>query len=267
MQGCTADEIRPPQHRFIENTLPSIEAAFGYGATMVEIDVQPTADDGMVVFHDWTVECRTEGRGETRKLTVAYLKGLDVGYGYGLTVNGVKTYPFRGSGVGMMPTLREVLDHFRSRRFLLNQKDRSSRTLSILARILAEYPPEQRGRLYYTGPLPEEARSLVPDIGGVVHGRRRLEECARRFVWTLGFGRLPAACRDGDVTLPPWGTPYVWGWPDRFLNNAHESGSRVFLYLNRPEAGAQALSLPIDGVVTDQIQVIGPWLRAAGRIP
>ncbi len=59
---------------------------------MVEIDVAPTKDGKMVLFHDWTVDCRTNGKGETRDLTLAELKALDIGYGY--TADGGKTYPF-----------------------------------------------------------------------------------------------------------------------------------------------------------------------------
>src|SRR3712207_4306278 len=42
--SCTAAKSLPTTHRFIENTLPSIEAAFGHGADLVEIDVHPTTD-------------------------------------------------------------------------------------------------------------------------------------------------------------------------------------------------------------------------------
>jgi len=36
--GCEAGHIFPPALPYIENTLESIEAAFSYGATIVEID-------------------------------------------------------------------------------------------------------------------------------------------------------------------------------------------------------------------------------------
>ena len=124
----------------------------------------------------------------------------------------------------------------------------------------------RRGRLYYTGPFPERARALIPDLGGVFHGRDRLKQCAKRFIWGLGVGPLPDACRAGDITLPPRATPYIWGWPNRFLSNARASGSRVFFYLNRPEEGREVLEIPVDGVVTDRIEIIGPWLKASGRI-
>jgi hypothetical protein len=40
----------------------------------------------------------------------------------------------------------------------------------------------------------------------------------------------------------------------------------VFFYMNRPEEGRESLELPVDGVVTDRIDIIGPWLKASGRI-
>ena len=41
---CTAARIFPPEHAFIENTLPSMRAAFAAGADIVELDVHPTTD-------------------------------------------------------------------------------------------------------------------------------------------------------------------------------------------------------------------------------
>lgn len=52
---CTASRIYAPTHGYIENTLPSIEAAFAAGADMVEVDIHPTTDGEFAVFHDWTL--------------------------------------------------------------------------------------------------------------------------------------------------------------------------------------------------------------------
>jgi glycerophosphoryl diester phosphodiesterase len=76
---CTARFIRPPDHEVFENTIASIQMAAGLGGDMVEIDVAPTKDGKMVLFHDWTVDCRTNGKGETRDLTLTELKALDIG--------------------------------------------------------------------------------------------------------------------------------------------------------------------------------------------
>jgi len=60
---CTARHIPPPSHTFIDNTLPSIAAAFAAGADVVEVDVRLTADRHFVLFHDYSLECRTDGKG------------------------------------------------------------------------------------------------------------------------------------------------------------------------------------------------------------
>src|SRR3954451_6364224 len=79
---CTASRIHPPEHPYLENTLASMEAAFRAGADIVELDIHPTTDGHFAVFHDWTLDCRTDGKGVTRQHALADLKALDVGYGY-----------------------------------------------------------------------------------------------------------------------------------------------------------------------------------------
>src|SRR5690606_9734583 len=105
-------------HPFLENTIPSMEAAFEAGADLVELDIQLTKDGEFAVFHDWTLECRTEGKGVIRDHTMQVLKQLDIGYGY--TADNGETYPFRGKGTGLMPTLDEVLSQFPEQSLLLH---------------------------------------------------------------------------------------------------------------------------------------------------
>ena len=76
-------------------------------------------------MHDWTVDCRTQGSGDTRSHDMAYLKTLDIGYGY--TADGGATFPFRGKGVGQMPELKEVLTALPQGRFLVNYKSNEER--------------------------------------------------------------------------------------------------------------------------------------------
>jgi glycerophosphoryl diester phosphodiesterase len=49
---CTAQRIHPPTHEFIENTIPSMRAAFDAGASVVELDVHLTPDGEFAVMHD-----------------------------------------------------------------------------------------------------------------------------------------------------------------------------------------------------------------------
>jgi glycerophosphoryl diester phosphodiesterase len=112
----------PSTHQYLENTISSMRAGFTIGADIVELDVHPTTDGEFAVFHDWTLDCRTDGRGVTREHSMAYLKKLDIGHGY--TADGGKTFPFRGKGIGLMPTLTEVLATFPEQRLLINVKSR-----------------------------------------------------------------------------------------------------------------------------------------------
>src|SRR5690606_19975491 len=115
-----------------------MEAAFADGAEVVELDVHLTPDKKFAVLHDWTVDCRTEGKGVTEQLDMAYLKTLDLGYGY--TADDGKTYPLRGKGVGMMPTLDEVLIRFPDRKFLINFKSRRTEEGDALAQMVEQHP-------------------------------------------------------------------------------------------------------------------------------
>ena len=94
---CTATRMLAGQEEreIFENTVRSIRAAVRLGADTVEVDVAPTADGHMVLFHDWTVDCRTDGTGEIRDLTLATLRTLDVGHGY--SADGGRTFPLRAA--------------------------------------------------------------------------------------------------------------------------------------------------------------------------
>ncbi|MBK7776886.1 MAG: glycerophosphodiester phosphodiesterase [Sandaracinaceae bacterium] len=75
---------------FPENTIESIQAAIEAGATMVEFDVQLSADDVPVLMHDDTLDRTTSGRGCVSAFTLAELRTLDAGVGTPLVGQGVR---------------------------------------------------------------------------------------------------------------------------------------------------------------------------------
>lgn len=64
-----------------ENTLASFAKAADLGCRMVEFDVKLSKDGVPIVFHDDTLERRTDGRGPVAAQTLAELKRLDAGAG------------------------------------------------------------------------------------------------------------------------------------------------------------------------------------------
>ena len=223
---CTAARMLPPRHGFLENTIPSIAASFEAGADLVEVDVHPTTDGRFAVFHDWTLECRTEGRGETRAHSMAELKKLDVGYGY--TADGGKTFPFRGRGVGMMPSLDEVLDGFPARRFVINVKSRDPEEGRKLAAFLSRLPRQrQAGLIVYGGDEPvAQVRQLVPNVRTASRGT--LKACLSKYAALGWTGYVPADCRRSMVLVPVNFSWILWGWPHRFMQRMEQAQSEVF---------------------------------------
>jgi glycerophosphoryl diester phosphodiesterase len=267
-ETCTAERIYPVEHDFIENTLPSIQAAFGAGADIIEIDVHPTTDGEFAVFHDWTVDCRTEGEGVTRELTMAYLRTLDLGYGY--TADGGQTFPLRGKGVGMMSSLSEVLAAFPNGRFLINFKSNDPGEGDLILAYIDAIGADEYRRLAFYGAAPaDRVHELRPNLR--VTGRRRLMQCAKSYVLTGWFGRIGEPCRNTIVFVPSNYGWLAWGYPNLLLRRMQSANTEVMIVGpirqgERPGIGgiddAETFnSVPQGwrgGVVTDRIELIGP---------
>jgi glycerophosphoryl diester phosphodiesterase len=62
-----------------ENTMAAFEAGLKAGADILELDVQLTADDRMIVFHDFTLSLKTPDPRWVRDVTWEEIRQLDVG--------------------------------------------------------------------------------------------------------------------------------------------------------------------------------------------
>ncbi|EOS56799.1 glycerophosphodiester phosphodiesterase family protein [Paenibacillus barengoltzii] len=224
---CTAERIYEPEHEFLENTLPSMEAAFAAGADMVELDLKPTKDGQFAVFHDWTMDCRTNAEGTTKDYTMAELKMLDIGYGY--TADQGKTYPFRGKGVGLMPSLPEVVEHFPGKALLLHIKSDDPEEGKQLAAYLSTLKKEERDWLtVYGGDLPIAVlKERLPDLR--VMSKATLKQCLLSYEASGWTGYIPDACRNTELHIPEKIAPWLWGWPDKFLSRMERANTRVVI--------------------------------------
>jgi glycerophosphoryl diester phosphodiesterase len=265
---CTAERIYPLEHEYIENTIPSMQAAFDAGADIIEIDVHPTTDGEFAIFHDWTIDCRTEGEGVTREQTMDYLRTLDLGYGY--TADGGETFPLRGKGVGLMPTLRDVLAAFPGRRFLINFKSNDAREGDLILAYIDAIGVSEYDRLAFFGAAPaDRIHELRPELR--VTGRQRLMRCAKSYLLTGWFGQIGEACRNTILFVPSNYGWLAWGYPNLLLQRMQGANTEVMIVGpirrgERPGIGGiddaeTFVTVPRDwrgGVVTDRIEAIGP---------
>ena len=223
---CTARPVKPIVHPFIENTLPSMEAAFEAGADVVELDVHLTTDGVFAVFHDWTLDCRTNGAGQTNQSAYATLKELDAGYGY--SADGT-TFPLRGTGIGLIPTLQDVFEAFPDGQFLINFKSKRRLEGEALAKLLTD-EPAYRKRVFgvYGGDTPTRTvLAAHPTLRG--YDRRSLTDCLYAYIAIGWSGYVPQSCRDQLLAVPVNYARYLWGWPDRFQNRMENAGTTLLL--------------------------------------
>jgi len=274
-ETCTAARIDPPQTPYLENTIASMRVSFAAGADIVEFDIHPTTDGAFAVFHDWTVDCRTEGTGVTRTHTLAELQRLDIGYGY--TADGGKTFPFRGKGVGLMPSLDEVLATFPDKRFLINIKSNDPHEGDLLAARLLKLPAEQRALLMaYGGDRPmDRLREQIPDIRTT--SRKRVVACMTRYLAIGWTGQVPDICSNTMLLVPENMGWLVWGWPNLFFERMHNA--RTDVYVTGPYAAGDPGTVGIDepehverlpqdfsgGVWTNRIDRIAPLFGREGE--
>lgn len=238
-------------------------AAFGYGARFVEIDIRPTADGDFAVFHDDTLDCKTESHGRVRERTMAELKALDVGYGY-FTAEG--EHPLRGKGVGMMRSLNEVLDAFPTKAFIINVKFGNGRELWLsLAEYLGTRTVEDQRRIAVFS-VPRGAAMLQEALPNItVSSYERALQCAHSYIIVGWTGYVPAVCRR-SITGTFVDTGWVfWGWSTKFIDRMERVNAVVII---RPRGQTEqefAASIPADysgGIQTDRIEKFRDWMSS-----
>lgn len=270
MTTCTADRILPPTNRYLENTLPSMKASLDAGADVIELDVHPTTDGQFAVFHDWTLECRTDGHGTTRDHTMAELKALDIGYGY--TADGGRTFPFRGRFKGMMPTLEEALTAFPDTHFLINIKSNDPTEADRLVAYLNAHKLMSDRLSVYGGERPmTRFAAIAPQLRPF--GKTSVKACALGYLALGWSGYMPKACRNTVMVLPQNTIWLAWGYPNRLQDRFARAGS--YVYLLGPQTsmnGLQGMTSPEQlksvpkswrmGIWTDEIETVGPAMKA-----
>jgi glycerophosphoryl diester phosphodiesterase len=150
-----------------ENTFASFESAIRAGATLVECDVQMTADGQIVVIHDVTLDRTADRTGDVRALSLAEIRDADVSYPKNF---GAAFSPQR------VATLGELLAFLQGRaRLMLEIKKESSRPDNddFERRIAAEIvksgirvSPDMETHiaiLSFVTPVLERMASILPD--------------------------------------------------------------------------------------------------------
>ena len=155
------------------------------------------------------------------------LKRLDIGYGY--TFDGGHTYPLRGKGIGLMPSMDEVFHEFPRRSFLIDVKDNEPADAALLVEHLSRLPAAQLPKLMVfarDGTL-SVLRDRFPSLRTFSAGS--IASCLVRYIAYSWTGIVPARCYDSAQFVPINVAPWLWGWPNRFMNRMDAARSSVIL--------------------------------------
>jgi len=274
-EDCTAARIEVPVHDYLENTLPGLQMADGLGAYAIEVDVAPTADGRIALFHDHALDCRTNGKGEVRDHTLAQLKALDAGYGY--TADGGKTFPFRGKAVGYIPSIEEAIAVVPAVPLLYNLKGKTpDEAQRLIAALKAAHRDVVKIGDAFSGPEAELAPIRAAFPGVWAYSAEGIKACTKAYLLSGWFALTPEACRNGTIAVP---LNYQWafaGWPNKLQARMAAIGAHVILTgpygsgqapmgLDLPEQLGDVPSTFTGTVWVEDIWTIGPALHPAAN--
>lgn len=272
---CTARRIEPPVHDYLENTITGLQQADRLGANMVQVDVAATGDGHLVLYSDWTLDCRTQGKGPIRKAALEQVQALDPGYGY--TADGGKSFPLRGLPTSRIPTVEEAVRYLPDVPIVFNLNSRNPAEAELLARVLKDTgrDVEKLGD-GFTG----DERVLAPLRRAFpqawAFSPQGVKECTTRYLALGWFTLVPDACKGGTIVVPQnyqWAFP---GWPDRMIARMKAANVRIVLIapygsgqapagLDLPEQMAEIPASYTGHVWVDDIWTIGPALKPAAN--
>ena len=214
-----------------ENTMPSFEKAVKMGADGLELDIQLTKDDKIVVCHDEKIDRTSNGKGYLKDYTFAELRKFSFD-------NGMKS--FAGTKI---PTIEEVFDLIKDTEMTVNIELKTSKFAydGIEEKILETV--EKYGlndRIIYSCFNHYTIKKI-----------QELNPAARTaFLISDGFVEMPAyAAKHKVEALHP--SKYILQLPD-FMEECEKEGVKVNAWtINREEDLRMCIDAGVNAVITN----------------
>ncbi len=216
-----------------ENTLSAFVLARDLGANAIELDVQLTADQAVVVFHDMTVNRTTNGTGKISDFSLSTIKKLNAGHAYGSAYENER-----------IPSLADVFTKLTDFPLInIELKNLSSPTdnlPALVADLIKKHRMEDRVLISSFNPIAlRKFHKIIPDIplGRFFH-KPPLLEYFHLFPFQLKmFKSIHISFSELSI---------------RWVKLFHSMDKLVFTYtLNNPGDMIEALNLGVDGFFTN----------------
>jgi glycerophosphoryl diester phosphodiesterase len=229
-----------------ENTIYAFEQAAAIGVDIIQIDVRNSADGGLVLMHDKSVERTTNGIGAVEQLTRAELQSLDAGFNW--SDDGGETYPYRGQGI-TVPTITEAFRALPDMQLSIEIKSMEETTVvHNLCALINEHKASER--VLVTSVSQEtiqEFRTLCPDVATATSDK----EMIAFLILNLTF-LSPIHSPDYQVLRVPYQLYGIRLITPGLLRSAHDRGIAVYISLINGNVNMQdMLETGVDGIISD----------------
>ena len=79
------------------------------------------------------------------------------------------------------------------------------------------------------------------------------------YFFTCGLSGFPVESKGIAIGLPPKYAKLLPGWPYRFMNKIEQAGAKFYLLIDTKEEMQTYRSFPVNGIVTDYIEIVGSY--------
>lgn len=257
---CRADCLTWNNNYYFENTIPAIKEAFRLGANRIEIDLRMTKDKEIILYHDADLYCRTGHKAHVSQVTLNQLKNLDVGNN--LKFLNIPHNPLKNKGIGLIPTLKDVLRAFPHKKFFLNPKVSSLEFRHRLNQIFEEVCLKEKkcnlNDFSMWGPWINwhSLKSRFPDFGERFTNAFAGNSCEIAYQMWGWSGYFPEQCKNLNMVysierINTWNT---WGWPTELIQRFHKNQSKIYLIHVKSKNDLILLrAVGADGIITSRM--------------
>lgn len=215
-----------------ENTIAAFDVAVEQGADYIELDVQMTMDQHVVVIHDDTVDRTTNGNGLVKSYTLDQLKKLDAGSWFDHQYTNER-----------IPTLQEILERYSQRIGILIEIKHPKRQIGIekaVARIINRFAYSRHIIIQsFDVHALQRIKAFAPSLRTALIIKPDAFKLTKRKLTT--YSSFANGLNMKKTMINKW-------WIDRI----HSFGMEVFIWTVKDQKTADRIKkYPIDGVVTD----------------
>ncbi|HTE22053.1 MAG TPA: glycerophosphodiester phosphodiesterase [Candidatus Limnocylindria bacterium] len=226
------------------NTMLAFTKAHQAGADVLDTDMFATSDGELVLFHDETLEHRTNCTGPIANKNFQQLSQCDAAYWW--TPDGGATYPHRGTGL-KIPKFQELLTAFPSSRIGIEIKQTTLQAATTLCNVITAN--NAQGRVLVsssTQPNMNQFRAVCPTVATSATFDEVVEFINSTGPYDILFSSL-------QVPMALVNTSFV--------TKAHQNSLKVYAWtIDTPAQTQPLIDAGVDGVNTSYPKRINDWL-------